>query len=83
MLNAYTDVALLVVIEVLEAFPTSAPVRVAFANVTESEVPTAWPIATEALEPSPGVCVIVTPVPATTSETKFPVVSVPRATLFG
>ena len=53
------------------------------AKVTEAVVATSWPIAMLALEPSPGVCVTVTPVPETMSLTKFPVVSVPSATLFG
>ena len=37
------------------------------ANVTDADVPTSWPMATDAVEPSPGVWVIVTPVPPATS----------------
>ena len=65
----------------VEALPINGAVTAA--NCTDDEVPTACPIAIVGDEPSPGVCVTETPVPAVTSLTKLPVVSVPRATEFG
>ena len=51
--------------------PVTFPVNDAetWANVTDDEVPTAWPIETVGLEPSPGVWLTVTPVPAVMSFT--------------
>ena len=62
------DVARVVAVS---AFPVTLPISgaVTAANCTEAEVPTACPIATVGEEPSPGVCVTVTPVPAVKSLT--------------
>ena len=48
------------------------------ANVTDEEVPTAWPISMVGVAFSPELLVSVTPVPATRFCTKLPTVSSPR-----
>ena len=52
--------------ELVVPLTVRSPSTVTALKVTSSVVPTACPIDTDAVEPSPGVCVIDTPVPAAT-----------------